>query len=350
LFQIHLQFVEKMALIHHPTMTKCSYKGQNHTMKKVVLRFLFLSLLCEPIMSQALSLEDLHACKQAIYNADTNNDGRIVSREFVDLLEEVTPYQNCPETSSWEFISSTGPYNTAFESLSCLCQGYDNSTCCDDKHLVVPNVYPEMYTYQLCMRLYALIETNCYASTYKDPSLSSYPSIPTQAPTYQLFAYSPDMNDPNELGYLPSMDRGIDSDSSEEDKKKLLYIALPVSACVAIALLATLIYMHRVNRSKTYNKEDSNADNSGDETDGTFSSNSHTVPHLATRVNDILPPLENFSNDEEQASSLNRCTQGETTRPQKHSAYNSSIEEKTEDHEEATDGGKRSSFRKYEYL
>jgi hypothetical protein len=303
------------------------YTVTSSMLQRLLLAALLASLSCKPVVSQALSISDLLTCKRALYDADSNKDGRLVSREFVDLLTSITPYQNCPDTSTLEFVSSAGPYNQAFENLVCLCKDYDVPTCCNEKVLVVPSVYPEMYSYTLCMRLYALVETNCYKSPLKPnivaaPDLNMTPPLFLPPPPQTTNQATIGGNTTFTAGGTGSVNTttGTDTGSStfqargfnasapsqlqsdavggNNGRERVLYIAIPVASFGAVALLSILaIYAHRHTSGQTKEKLENDGDQSGDETEASNTSRTQ-APVYTTHPSDMLPPLQK-SYDEE---------------------------------------------------
>lgn len=242
--------------------------------KQLFLYYIISMLVFLPtnVSSQAiLPLPEIPAtqCVLAIGASDINGDLQVDRFEFNQVILEVL--SGC--TLHDETISE---WNAIFDELACLCQDYDDDTCCTVGPKVVrPGRYPNEYTFRMCERLQEAVASQCVVF------------VPTLAPVLDI------------VGAPTMAPTGIAADESDGPRSRLL-IAATIVLSIIIALLflclsCILCYMRGLHLRRV--------DEQGtDEYEGQAFANTVAKGTLGAGGSDILLEMESQASSIEKGS------------------------------------------------
>lgn len=115
-------------------------------------------------------------CVLAVGASDINGNEEVDRSEFNQVILEVL--SGC--TLHEETISD---WNAIFEELACLCQDYDDATCCTVGPTVMrPGRYPSEYTFRMCELLEDAVASQCFVFTPTSAPALGIVRAPTMAP------------------------------------------------------------------------------------------------------------------------------------------------------------------------
>lgn len=214
-----------------------------------------LSLLA--ITSRAQSIPP---CINALSEADKNGDGKIVRSEFLTLLPEVSPYEQCPDMNNIFNFYGDGTYSQLFISLACLCRTYEtnNENCCtDSQYLTVPGVYDGSYPTAICQAIFEAIDNECKGKADLKPTTSPT-TTPTTMPSTLSSTLSPTLLSTTVKVSPFTQSPTITSDASKvdltynqryQDSNKSREIFIPLIAAFGILSLVVLLLIRKGYRN-----------------------------------------------------------------------------------------------------
>lgn len=211
----------------------------------------YFALACGVAAAQ-VTLPTIAECRLKLLAADSNADGGLSLAEFYPFLASLSPFERCPDVDRFGYVLET-EFVDAYDSLSCLCQDFDENpaNCCQgsNKRLAVPGVYDIEHDNIVCTQLTNAVEAVCGSSAVTSPPTSSPVEFveatesptksPTNAPTEAPSGALPDIVNPS---------RSI-ADDNDDDNASTAAVVIPIAALVVLCLLfAAFVTLRRRNR------------------------------------------------------------------------------------------------------